>query len=194
MRCAASFCLSSRFASQQRNPRTITIEERKRWTVRGRRVPEIQCSLVQGLVKLSTPGPLVDVSFVPEVKRLYGIVERVVSANETTSTPRKIIASSINNLTVWYGERGPISYRFHLFGCPSHRRTYHINHEYNKRNATSPLILFLSDYDSFRVWHERTNQPLLRAESVTSASAMLRLVFCLNSVIPIGNHRSNKQI
>jgi len=58
--------------------------------------------------------------FVPEVKRLHGIVERVVSANKTTSTPSKIISPSISNLTVWYGKRGPISHRLHLSGPPSH--------------------------------------------------------------------------
>ena len=71
----------------------------------------------------------------PESKRLHSIIERVVSADETTSTPSKIISSSINNLTVWYGKRDPISHRVHLFGRPSHCRTAHIIHQYDNANA-----------------------------------------------------------
>ena len=71
----------------------------------------------------------------PESKRLHSIIERVVSADETTSTPSKIISSSINNLTVWYGKRDPISHKLHLFGPPSHCRTTHIIHQYDNENA-----------------------------------------------------------
>ena len=71
----------------------------------------------------------------PESKRLHSIIERVVSADETTSTPSKIIASSINNLAVWYGKRDPISHRLHLFGPPSRCRTAHIIHQYDNENA-----------------------------------------------------------
>ena len=71
----------------------------------------------------------------PESKRLHSIIERVVSADETTSTPSKIISSSINNLTVWYGKRDPISHRLHLFGLPTHCRTAHIIHQYDNENA-----------------------------------------------------------
>jgi hypothetical protein len=71
----------------------------------------------------------------PESKRLHSIIERVVSADETTSTPSKIISSSINNLTVWYGKRDPISHRLHLFGPPSRCRTAHIIHQYDNENA-----------------------------------------------------------
>ena len=54
-------------------------------------------------------------NFIPEAERLHGIIECVVSADEMTSTPRKIVSSSVNNLTVWYGESGPISDRLHPF-------------------------------------------------------------------------------
>jgi hypothetical protein len=71
--------------------------------------------------------------FVPEVKRLHGVVERVVGANETTSTPSKIISSSINNLAVRYDKRDPISEKLHLFGYPCLNRTTHIYYEYGKK-------------------------------------------------------------
>jgi hypothetical protein len=75
----------------------------------------------------TTPtDPGFNVSFFPECQRLHGIVEGVVSSDKMTSTPRKIISSSINNLTVWYGERDPISYRLHLSGNPCHHPTAHI--------------------------------------------------------------------
>jgi hypothetical protein len=83
--------------------------------------------------------------FVPEGQRLHCIIECVVSADEMTSTPSKIISSSINNLTVWYGESGPISDRFHLFASPSLDRIPHIYQHYHNLNATSPHILFLLD-------------------------------------------------
>jgi hypothetical protein len=67
-------------------------------------------------------------NFIPEAERLHGIIECVVSADEMTSTPRKIVSSSVNNLTVWYDESAPISYRFYLFGSPSRR---HIPHNYH---------------------------------------------------------------
>jgi hypothetical protein len=57
---------------------------------------------------------------VSECQRLHSIVESVVGANETTSTPSKIIPSSVDNLTVRYGECEPVSYRLHLFGHPCH--------------------------------------------------------------------------
>ena len=63
--------------------------------------------------------------FVPEGKRLHSIIECIISSDKMTSTPTKIISSSINNLAVWYGERAPISYRLPLFGSPSHCRTTH---------------------------------------------------------------------
>ena len=62
--------------------------------------------------------------FVSECQRLHGIIEGVIRANETTSTPSKIITSSVDNLTVWYGERDPISHRLHLFGDPCHYPDY----------------------------------------------------------------------
>src|SRR5580704_18564304 len=64
--------------------------------------------------------------FVSECERLHGIIEGVIRANETTSAPSKIITSSVDNLTVWYGERDPISHRLHLFGDPCHCPDTHI--------------------------------------------------------------------
>ena len=89
--------------------------------------------------------------FVPEGQRVHGIIKCVVSPDEMTSTPSEIVSSSINNLTVWYGESGPISDRLHLFGSPSLYRIPHIYHHYDNLNATAPLILFLLDCDCFRV-------------------------------------------
>jgi hypothetical protein len=58
-----------------------------------------------------------------------------------TSAPSKIISSSINNLTVWNRESGPIPYCLHLFGAPCRYRIPHIDHHYYNTNATSLLIL-----------------------------------------------------
>jgi hypothetical protein len=64
--------------------------------------------------------------FVPESKRVHGIIKCVISPDKMTSTPSKIISSSVNNLTVWDGERAPIPYSFHLFGIPCRYRIPHI--------------------------------------------------------------------
>jgi hypothetical protein len=88
---------------------------------------------------------------VPEGQRVHGIIECVVSPNKMTSTPSKIISSSINNLTVWYGESGPISDGLPLFGYPCLYRIPHNYRPYNNKNASSPLILLLLDCDSFCV-------------------------------------------
>jgi hypothetical protein len=67
-----------------------------------------------------------------------------------TSAPSEIIPSSINNLTVWYDKRAPISNRLHLFGRPSRYRIPHNDQQYDNRKATPPPILFLLDCDCFR--------------------------------------------
>jgi hypothetical protein len=64
-----------------------------------------------------------------------------------TSAPSKIISSSINNLTVWNRESGPIPYCSHLFGAPCRYRIPHIDHHYYNTNATSSLILSWFDWD-----------------------------------------------
>jgi hypothetical protein len=64
-----------------------------------------------------------------------------------TLTPSKMVSPSINNLTVWYGESGPIPYCLHLFGAPCRYRIPHIDHHYYNTNATSSLILSWFDWD-----------------------------------------------
>jgi hypothetical protein len=75
--------------------------------------------------------------FVPESKRVHGIIKCVISPDKMTSTPSKIISSSVNNLTVWDGERARIPYSFHFFGIPCRYRIPHIYQEYD--NKTQPL-------------------------------------------------------
>jgi hypothetical protein len=111
--------------------------------------------LVSGL---AVPRSSIAVYLVPECQRLHGIIKCVVSADKMTFAPSEMISSSVNNLTVWYGKRAPISHRFHLFGCPSHCRPLHNFRYYHNLDPSLPLILFLSECDSFGVWQERSGQ------------------------------------
>jgi hypothetical protein len=112
----------------------------RRGTMTHRRVDLLQqlySGFSQKLIKVSplssdsgarTVKTKMRVHFIPEAERLHDIIECVVSADELTSTPRKIVSSSVNNLTVWYDESAPISYRLYLFGSPSRRRIPHNYH------------------------------------------------------------------
>jgi hypothetical protein len=98
---------------------------------------------------LAVPRSSIAVYLAPECQRLHGIIKCVVSADKMTSPPSKMIPSSINNLSIWYSERAPISYRLHLFGCPSHCPLSHNFQYYNTRNSSFTLILFLSNCHPF---------------------------------------------
>jgi hypothetical protein len=115
---------------------------------------------------LAVPRSAFAVHLAPECQRLHGIIKCVVSADKMPSPPSKMIPSSINNLSIWYSERAPISYRLHLFGRPSHSRLSHNFHFYNTLHSAFTLVLFCptaipSPYDQERpATASGLNQPL----------------------------------